>query len=177
MERAVELFYSMFPNPWRVISAVLLVIAVLVTNHRLARYDPENLSRFKTRSLSSIAKRDLSMLGETGWSLKVSLETWLFSIIVINYRKYNTDDVMKIIRTWAKKGISASVSIDVESPYTRFLKILDDAREKKQEPVFNVSSEYDYHNLSKVLQFNDYVDCSGLLVEIDAYTGAMENEQ
>lgn len=176
MERAVDLLCSISLVQWRVLAVVILATSIFIVNYKFASYDPNGLNHFKEKPLAPIAKRDLSMLGETGWSLKVSLETWLFSIIVINYRKYNTDDVMQIIRKWSEKGISNTISIDVESPYTRFLKILDDAREKKQEPVFNVSSEYDYHNLSKVLQFNDYVDCVGLLVEIDAYTGATENE-
>lgn len=179
LELTIENYKNLFSNPegvFRFLSSVFLIIAVVIFNHGRARYDADELMKYREHSIRDIAKRDLSMVGNTSWSCVVSLEQWLFSILAINYRQHDKSDVMHIIREWAPMGISSELQFDVEAPYSRFLKIIDDAREKEQTPVFNVSSEYDYHNLSKTLKYNDFVDCESLLVKIDAFTGVTNND-
>lgn len=127
--------------------------------------------KFSQVNVCDIAKRDLSKLGITDYRFVNSLNMWLFSILVIAYRIDKQLTVMPTIRDWSENYIDKEIDYDVERPYTDFLKIIDDARENNTEPVFKVSQEYDYHNLSKTLKYNDYIDCESLMAKIDELIG------
>lgn len=166
---------SLSTEHWRWITAAMLFVAIVLVNYKMAGYNESDMKRYRFTSMSEIAKRDLTKIGCTDWHCVASLQAWIFSILVINYRQDKTRDIMSVIRQWAVTGIDPVIAFDIEVPYTNFLKIIDDAREKKQEPVFKVSSEYDYHTLSKTLMYNDFVDCKSLLVKIDEITGVAQH--
>ncbi len=150
-------------------TVVFVLTAILLLVHIYPYNMPE------TQNISKIAKRDISRLGITDFRLNNSLDIWIYSILVILYKRAPEIEVMPVIREWSLSGIDTEIVYDVEKPYTKFLKIVDDAREKKEEPKFNVSTKYDYHVLSKTLKFNDYVDCCALLIKIDELIGVSAN--
>lgn len=193
MENAVTFIQQLFPNPWRPISALLLLIALLVINWKWTRYDKEEFEWIDNERIIRIAKRDLSMLGDSGYKLRNSLSTWLYSILVICFRQSEEKDIMPVIREWAETSIDKTVSFDIEEPYTKFLNVIREAHENEIDPElktspeyseddavvpkFNVSPEYDYHMLPKTLKFNDYVDCKSLIDKIDETMRRSCNEQ
>lgn len=193
MESTIAFLQQLFPNPWRPVSAFMLLIALIVVNWRWAKYDRKEFQWIGNERITRVAKRDLSMIGDSGYKLRNSLSTWLYSILVICFRQSEKEDVMPVIRKWAETGIDKTVEFDVEQPYTKFLNVIREAHEneidselktspeysKEDEsvPKFNVSPEYDYHALPKTLKFNDYVDCESLIAKIDETMRRSCNEQ
>lgn len=178
-----EWFGRITDDKWRIIIVICLILAVYVINKRLAAYNVKDMERFQDKKLKDIARRDLSVIGDTGQKVSISLSTWIYSILVICYRLNPELDVMPVIREWASTAISDKIKLDVEEPYTRFLNVIREAHENQIDPAlkdspeyskedetapkFKVSPEYDYHVLPKSLKFNDYVDCESLMIKID----------
>lgn len=172
METATTTVMEFFKQPetWRYVSLCLLAISVVLVSIRAPEIRVHDSKRIR-----DLAKRDLSTLGTTDYRFDYSIKNWIYSILVICYRTYNVD-VMQTIREWAPVGIDKSVTVDIESPYTKFLQVIDDARREETTPVFKVSNDYDYHVLPKILKFNDYVNCKDLLIRIDETIGGAVNE-
>lgn len=173
-------------------SAVKAVIIVFLVTGLYLIWTLEEYYREPT-PIAQYAKLDLSKIGDTGYVFKTSLTNWLYSILVVCYRQNKELDVMPAIRDWITKSLDSSVEYDVEEPYTKFLSVIDEWRKSKnwdsdtvsqnpendvndKKPKFKVSPEYDYHQLPKVLVFNDYIDCESLMVIIDVTLGGTAHE-
>lgn len=128
------------------------------------------------KRVAKYASLDLNYVGHYDYKLNASVERWFYSILVLNYLKDESNvkpALDKAIKqyTYDPDGI---ISYSLATAYNKYLNILNDYLKKKaevedyNEPInFKIDTEYDYHVLPKLLQYNDYIQPESILEVVD----------
>lgn len=146
----------------------LSLITAVVVNIVLPRL-PKDVIKSPV-SIREVASRDLGLVGKYDERLSVSIKYWIYSIEVAVYSKNKSMNMLDTFRQWNDKHNTDPhnfIRTGIEDAHTLFVTELDVAREEKRDPVFKVSSEYDYHVLPRNIEYNDYVDARSLIDTVD----------
>lgn len=159
-----ETFYT-------VIAAALLCILLVVS------YFDNKDNRNYNMHIAERALMQTALIGQYSERTAISIKYWIYSIEVEVYKTHPKLNLIDVFRNWNatyNKDPEGYIRTGIEDAHTLFLSKLDEARENKCEPVFKVSSEYDYHVTPLSFKYNDYIDESSLLSMVDAQLGGGE---
>lgn len=127
-------------------------------------------------TITEMAHRDLTYVGAYDDKMQVSLNIWLFHVLAVCYTEFGWVDVKALIREWENEIYDPDGLIRkcVGQSLKKFDKIVVDAKSNDTEPVFNISTKYNYHNLPSTLRCNDYCNLQYIISRLDDEIGGDE---
>ncbi len=128
----------------------------------------------KPNSIYSIASMSLDCIGEYSNCTTTSIRYWIYSVEAAMWKKDSSLNLLDTFKQWNSESNNDQEGFilnGIEEAHTMFLSDLESARKEDRQPVFKVSSEYDFHVCPKSLIYNDYVDTGSLLQKIDVMMG------
>ena len=151
-----------------------IIIASLATGSVLVFLVPD-YSITLPGTIRKNATRDLTYVGAYDNKMQVSLNIWLFHVIVLCKTVYGWVDIKGLLRGWEETIYDSNGLIKncVSESLAKFDKIVRDAQASDTEPVFKRAQGYDYHVLPSTLRCNDYVNLGYLIERIDTEIGGI----
>lgn len=149
----------------------LVIIICLYYIYQTTVVDLNNF--YPSESISSIARRDLSIIGVYNKRLTVTMKYWTYSMLVAAYDRGLSEEVYGAIKVWNVDNHDDGGLIEegIELGRTQFLEEVDNARRNNEAVRFKVSSEYDYHDYPEYFKRNEYLYPDKLLEAVDNILG------
>ena len=126
--------------------------------------------------VAKYATLDLHYVGHYDYKLLASAKRWFYSILALTYLK-NKSNVMPALDRAVKQYThdpDGIIAFALASAYNDYLEIVNKHLEKEatvenySEPIcFKIDTEYDYHVLPRLLQYNDYIQPEKILEAVD----------
>ena len=150
------------------IGIAVTLIFILIWNFTVPDYNI-----YMPGTITKYAKTDTTWVGCYNSKLEVSLDIWLFHVIVLCNTKYTWVDIRSILRDWEEHIYDPNNLIQgcIISSLEKYNRIVDVAKRSDTEPVFKVATGYDYHFLPSTLRCNDYTNMEYLINILDMEIG------
>lgn len=121
-------------------------------------------------SISDIALRDLSYIGEYSEKVRTSVKYWVYGIFVSSYKINPEVDIYETIIKWNDEknhDPQSYIRDGIEDARTLFLSDFDTARELDVPVTFKCSSDFNYHEFPGSFNYNEYINPTSLVEAID----------
>lgn len=146
----------------------------------------------KHSSIYEVASRELIYVGRYDERTTISVKYWIYAILAafytedaenVTYDPYlwlslsndplsesgfdNTQqNVMYCISKWLQEDVydpNGYIALGVKSASENIFNEISDAKENKRPVTFKVSPDYDYHCVTKSVEYNDFINYKSLL--------------